>query len=582
MRHFLTRLLRPRHSTLLPEEAGSDAQAQLMPELENPLHADWDIINDVTRLPEYKEVLTLPGKSFELGEQVRKNLAAVSCTGCIVIFVTPQAYNQADHLSLLQRIRQVTLNTVAIDSVLVLPSVLLMLHDKSLGLEKRAKTKADRKAGQVADTIVLFKQYLSMACRQNASDVHLVIKKDSNSGAVLFRLDGKITFIDRMPFSDMLDAVGAAYTNLAEEGTRSEPTFNIKAMQSCRIPLRVDGQDYKLRWQSTPIAGGVHVIFRVLLQENPDAEVKTLEQSGYAPSHCHLLNLAVRHTVGVIFVVGPAGAGKSTLLKTLMMMVPNRLENLAYSIEDPAEYKMFGVSQISLQRSITDPSDFNPFIPAMRMVLRGDPDMILVGEVRDRESLSLLKLMVQSGHGVMSSLHASNATAVVERLTSEEMGMNRQTLSARDFLSAIVFQQLVPLLCPDCKLPAAEHLPMNVQTILREKFEMDISTMFVKKPAGCPCCKNKGVKGRTVVAEVILPDHEYRRLIREGKDGEAEDYWRSSRTARFTEPDCNGKTALEHGLYKVHQGLIDPLDLERTFAPFEVHDVLGMKIDGTY
>lgn len=534
------------------------------------------LINDLSQLPKYTEVLTLPGKPYQLGDTARKRLAAVSTKANILVLTTPDAYNKADHLSLVQRIHNGVRGKTPVESIQVRSSVLLMLHDKQLGPERRIKV--DRKAGQEAETIVMFTEYASRAARIGASDLHFVIKKDSNSGAVLARQHGSISLIDRVPYQDLLDAVGAAYTNLAEEGTRSEPTFNAKAMQSCRIPITVDNREFKLRWQSAPISGGVHVALRLLGQEAPgQAKKESLIEQGYAPSQVKLLDLAVRKTFGVIFVSGPTGSGKSTLLKSLMMYSEDRLSRIAWSIEDPVEYKMFGVSQVSVQRSITDTSDENPFLPAMRMVLRADPDTILVGEVRDKESLSLLKLMVLSGHAVMSSLHASNSTGVVERLVSEELGLSRQTLSTRDFLSAVVYQQLVPMLCPCCKQPALNHLSDEYVAILTKKFAMDVGTMFVRNPEGCSECDGKGVKGRTVVAEVNLPDHEYLTLVRNDNDVGAEEYWRKTRTATFTEPDCTGKTALEHGLYKVHCGLIDPIDLERSFVPYAVHTVIPLK-----
>jgi type II secretory ATPase GspE/PulE/Tfp pilus assembly ATPase PilB-like protein len=535
------------------------------------------LVSDISQLPGYTDVLTLPGKPYQLGDTVRKKLAAVSTKANILVLATPDAYNKAEHLSLVQRIKHGVRGKTPIESIQVRGSVLLMLHDKQLGPERRIKV--DRKAGQEAETIVMFTEYASRAARIGASDLHFVIKKDSNSGAVLVRQHGSINLIDRVPYQDLLDAVGAAYTNLAEDGTRSEPTFNAKAMQSCRIPMTVDNREFKLRWQSAPISGGVHVALRLLGQEAPGQTKKeSLLDQGYAPSQVRLLDLAVRKTFGVIFVSGPTGSGKSTLLKSLMMYSEDRLSRISWSIEDPVEYKMFGVSQVSVQRSITDTSDENPFLPAMRMVLRADPDTILVGEVRDKESLSLLKLMVLSGHAVMSSLHASNSTGVVERLVSEELGLSRQTLSTRDFLSAVVYQQLVPKLCPCCKLPAEEHLSDEYKAILTKKFGMDLQTIRVRNPDGCSECEGKGVKGRTVVAEVNLPDHEYLSLVRSGDDTGAEEYWRSTRFATFTEPDCTGKTALEHGLYKVHCGLVDPVDLEKSFVPYAVHTVIPLKV----
>jgi type II secretory ATPase GspE/PulE/Tfp pilus assembly ATPase PilB-like protein len=167
---------------------------------------------------------------------------------------------------------------------------------------------------------------------------------------------------------------------------------------------------------------------------------------------------------------------------------------------------------------------------------------------------------------------------VLARLTSEEIGIAPTTLAAKKYLSAVMYQKLLPKLCPHCKLPAVEHLPLKTQALLRHKFGVNPATMFVANEAGCPACKVEelglaGTKGLTVVAEILTPNDSILAAIAQRDWAEVERLWRSQRHCGFDAPDMAGKTAFEHALYKACIGLIDPNDIEADFESFTTYNV---------
>lgn len=525
-----------------------------------------------TEFPEYEEVLTAPGSKYAIAEALQSKLAAIQIDADTAwVLVDKDFYNRHDCVSLLDRLRR---NFKVVSVYHTSASVILTLYAKS----STNGVRRDRDESETALSIILFNDVMLKAAERNASDVHFAIRDDTQTAAVMCRVDGLIRKSLSLPASNALDAIGAAYTKLAEDSSRSDVAFNRRSMQSCTIPMQLNGQFYKIRFQSIPVNGGLDVILRLLQSTSKSAQKPTrLDELGYAQSQCKQLDYAARRTVGAIVVSGVTGSGKSTTLKTLMTLSPTRHTRKSYSIEDPVEYKMFGVSQISVQRKALDEDENGnaAFKAAMRVVLRADPDIIMVGEVRDAESCSLMKSAVQSGHQVMTTVHATSAIDIVQRLTSSELGLPRETLGSRNFLSALIYQRLVSRLCPDCKIPllkaGTELVPESTIHLLRSKFGLDPSTMFTTNPDGCEHCDHLGSKGVTVVAEVITPDSTILKLLREGRDVEAEEYWRRKRCVQFDHPDCDGKTAFEHGLYKAHLGVVDPVVIENAFEPFETY-----------
>lgn len=522
-------------------------------------------------LPSYRSLLTAMTGALPVPERHQHEVALLAASPSEAVLVCLESYyGSSAYFSLCERARRagysISRELIAEDS-----GVLLIEYSRAA----RASTGAGVDAGEESLSAQIFEELVTLAVDEGSSDIHIAIREDT--GAVLLRIDGRLRLQRKFPSSTLNDAVGFAFTKLAAESSRSHSTYNSKQAQSCSVPMRIRDRQLKLRYQSFPVAGGQDVTLRLLFTDGQDGKILSLTEGGYSEDQVAELNLAVRKSVGAIFVAGVTGSGKTTTLNTLMQGIPGRAQLKLYAIEDPSEYKMFGVSQVSVQRDAADQSSGNPFIGAMRTILRADPDVIMVGEVRDRETGSMLKGMIQSGHRVLTTVHAPSGIEIVERLTSDELGLSRQTLSARNFVSAFVYQRLVPLTCPHCGLPASEHLPAHTQRLLQEKFGISMDGVRIMNPQGCPHCKGRGSKGLTVAAEVIVPSLEMLQLIREGKDLEVERLWRQTRVTAFTDGNMKGKTAFEHALYKMSQGLVDPNVVESDFEPFESYNVLPLR-----
>lgn len=540
-----------------------------------PLGEQGRSYNDISELPPFRELLTASGNAqFTVQESLHQCVAALCQKSAALLLATDEFRSTNEYLSMRQHL------TAAYPSVIeaiTIPAVLLSLYS---GVENQGK-RSDRKEGDEALSIKLFQRIATKAIRERCSDVHIVILDEAQSAVVLFRIDGVIHLSERIPQSHATSAVSVAFTKLAEKGSRSEGAFNQSMDQSAMIPIEFGTEQYKLRYQSLTVSGGFKVVLRTLQTTySKDAEAKSLDELGYSADQCRSLYAAARKTAGLIVITGPTGSGKSTTLKTLMTHSPTRHQRIQYSIEDPVEYKIFGVSQKSLQRGAND-DDTTAIIAATRSVLRGDPDELMVGEVRDSEMASLLTMFVQSGHQCMASVHAASGIDIIARLTSEGIRMPRDAFGSRNFLSALVYQRLIPLLCEHCRVPSHEAtdvmLPAYLRDVLRNRFALDPDRMYVTNPHGCDKCGNTGTHGRTVIAEVIRSDLHMRKCFREARDDDAEILWRANRTASFDEPDCTGKTALEHGLYKASIGLIDPVVLDAMTEPLDDYQIYPIK-----
>ncbi|MBC8737283.1 hypothetical protein F6X40_10730 [Paraburkholderia sp. UCT31] len=537
-------------------------------------------------LEQFDEVLTAPEGKLPIADFMHKEVALLETSAAEVLLVCSDAFYGSQHyMTLLQRAHRSEI-AVARTYIASNPGILGIIYDQEQRRALRAKQNGfGTVVTKKAESVETFESIIADAVREGATDIHFLIREADDISTVLFRIDGLLRKGPSYPSVALNDSAGVAFTKLAEEKSRSHPAYNHRVPQNCTVPLsKIAGRNLRLRYTTVPVEGGLDVVLRVLYTDDSNRPTASLPQLGYSPSHQKDLDLAARKTVGTIIIAGVTGSGKSTTLKTLMTMDPERHTWKSYSVEDPAEYKMEGVSQWSVQRTAETQStaaggSSNPFAAAMRVLMRADPDVIMVGEVRDQETGSLLKSMVQSGHQVYTTVHAASAPEIIERLTSEEIGLMRTTLSSRNFISALVYQKLIPLTCGECKLPAVGNLPDAYLELIKTKFGVSPESIRIAHPEGCPACKQRGVKGQTVAAEIIVPDSQFLKFLRDGDDLEAEEYWRGSRTAAFDEPDCTGKTAFEHSLYKMSQGLIDPRLIEGSFEPFETYRLHTPKKD---
>ena len=204
----------------------------------------------------------------------------------------------------------------------------------------------------------------------------------------------------------------------------------------------------------------------------------------------------------------------------------------------------------------------------------------MIGEIRDTESARIATELTQTGHRVLSTVHGEGCVDVLSRMTGDLLQVPADILGTKKYLTAVIYQKLLPLLCPHCKVPARALLTKEKQRLLTEKFCVDVGNMYMANAEGCDECRlngavTEGTKGQTLVAEILTPDDAMRVEMREKNWPEVERLWRSARSKPFGHSDMTGKTAFEHALSKATQGLIDPNDIEADFEPFETYQIFG-------
>ncbi|MDR3397876.1 MAG: ATPase, T2SS/T4P/T4SS family [Pandoraea sp.] len=411
-----------------------------------------------------------------------------------------------------------------------------------------------------------FDLMIERAIEADASDIHFEFREGEHV-RVRMRIHGKLRVTsdtDRLSrdYHAMLDAVSAAYNSRADPSSRSHNHFDEDQHQSCSIPLTLRNRKYQLRLQTVKENRGVDVILRLLVNEAIDADVMTLSDLGYSDDQVEVLENAVFRSPGLTIIAGETGSGKSTTLRTMMWYERDAGKKF-FSIEDPVEYIQPHVTQIPIQRRAEDGPGESPFGAAAKVLLRGDPDKLMPGEIRDVETGSFAKSMTETGHQVLSTVHASSAFGIIPRLVSDEIGMPLSAVTAPNFLTAMVYQKLIAVLCDHCKVPAVGRLDAATLDVL-VGLGIDTSRINVTGP-GCTHCKGRGTAGQTVVAEVCEVTDDLLDLLRQSKFWDAQRYWRAHHDGDLMSPVMYGKSAMEHAIYKMTQGRIDPRDIESAF-----------------
>lgn len=423
-----------------------------------------------------------------------------------------------------------------------------------------------------SDGLEWFRTIVKVGLDLNASDIHIEIREKFTD--IRVRLDGVMRDVMTVPSSVALQGVASAYTMQAEERSRSEVAFNEMLAQAAMIPLTLGDQKVNLRYQTHAVVGGLDATLRILKVKSSD-KILTLDQLGYLPQQVDEFHKATASSSGGVFVAGVTGSGKTTTLNTLLSgLIQGGLRKII-SIEDPVEYIVKGVSHYSIQRSAAGSAN-NPFLAAMMAFLRMDPDVGMFGEIRDKVSANMAEAAIQTGHKILTTVHATSALGIIGRLCSSAIGLSRDSLCAPGFISALVYQVLMPLNCPHCKLPARSAMdPKDLQPY-HDLFGLDIDQIYVASNDGCSHCRipgidyskstRVGVKGVKVAAEVLLPDEHVLQLLLKGDDFGAKRYCSQQRVSRFDEPDMTGKEVWAHVLYDISRGAVDPFYFEYTFG----------------
>ncbi|WP_080416850.1 ATPase, T2SS/T4P/T4SS family [Burkholderia ubonensis] len=548
----------------VPARAAAHDQAKTLP--------NWSRVQSVAELPAIHRIYTAAKADFEVPESLRAVLVATGHEGgAASILIDPASYRQASmHVdSLRERLRKAQIRVVkaAFADRDLIAAIYKTEHHEAL---------VDDIATSSSDESRLFDTFIRYGIENGATDLHVIVK--GQHGVVKYRIDGEMEVMKGSTKGvytreQLNGAFGYAYNKLMADRTGSHSSFTSEDFQSCKIPYRVGEKAMNLRWQSSRGFEGFTVYIRFLMKDKT-FKADRFQDFGYEDDQADMFARVGRTRKGMILIVGETNSGKSTALTHYIETLPDRDKLNIIMVEDPTEKAVDGTSlQISLQRKLSVESDKTPFREVQGVLMRSDPCIIAQGEIRDIDSGTCAKTLLESGHQVLATSHAPGVMDAFVRLTSSEIGFSMETLTRPRFWALVVAQALVPRLCSCSSDQCADETIPHITAFIRERFQIDTSNMRTKKEGGCPLCSGRGTKGLTVVAEMYQPTRNFLQAMRSNDDYAAERIWRSESDKRFDSPDMRGKTMFEHALYKAYKGLIDPRQVE-TFELFDQYEIM--------
>lgn len=435
----------------------------------------------------------------------------------------------------------------------------------ALSYDKEAFVAAPETASsqlEVTASTQLFDAIVMEALKRGSSDIHVMMGRKTSQ--VRARINGELIELRELS-SPVAEAMCRAMFSQADVDSRiGKSTFNERECQDASVTrnLLIDGrlEQVKIRWASGPVWPDAFDVTLRLLTTNTAKKTKTLADLGFTAGQMEIIDEALRAPTGAIVLAGSTGSGKSTTNTVLADMWIKRFNGtkLLRTIEDPPEYVIPGARQTPANRSDKDTgladSSFNK---ALRAAMRMDPDAILVGEIRDGLTAELTQQAIQTGHKVFTTVHAGSPFGAITRL--EDLGLARARMMGEGFISLIIYQILVPLLCEHCSRPfTASDVPPALAALLLSDMPGNLGGIRVRGP-GCSHCEN-GHRGRTVLAELLMPDKTIRHAMLRQQDMLAEAYWRGGLATRHGATQALSN--VDHAKRLVAQGRLSPVDAE--------------------
>lgn len=345
-----------------------------------------------------------------------------------------------------------------------------------------------------APVIKFVNSLLFRAVKEKASDIH--IEPYEKDFVVRYRIDGVLYDIIRQPkrayaaISSRIKVMGQL--DIAEK----------RLPQDGRIKIKLAGKDVDIRLSTVPVINGERIVMRILEQSGAVIE---LEKLGFSEKNCKEIERLIFKKYGIILVTGPTGSGKSTTLSACLSKLNDPERNIL-TVEDPIEYQIQGVNQVQVNAKIG-----LTFARALRAFLRQNPDVIMVGEIRDKETAEIAINASLTGHLVLSTLHTNDAAGTTTRLI--DMGVEPFLVASS--LLGVIAQRLIRKVCLKCRIP---HQPNDF-----ELQELGLSQLpegaQVFRAVGCPTCSQSGYAGRMVISELLVVDEKMRSLIVRNTDG---------------------------------------------------------------
>ncbi len=335
--------------------------------------------------------------------------------------------------------------------------------------------------------VKLVSTLITRAVNERASDIH--IEPGERDLRVRFRIDGVLHEVMTTPRS----AAGAVVSRLKIMAELDIAERRVP--QDGRVGLRVGGRPFDLRVASMPTIHGEKVVIRIL---DKDDAIHQLSDLGFLPHALERFSSSYLKPYGAILVTGPTGSGKTTTLYAALNVLNSPTKNII-TVEDPVEYRLPGITQVQVNRKAG-----LLFATALRSILRSDPDIVLVGEVRDTETAQIAVEAALTGHLVLSTLHTNDAASSIGRLI--DMGVEPYLVSSS--LDSVVAQRLARRLCERCRRPR-EAEP---EVISRMGFDPGEGSFPLYEPGGCKFCTGTGYRGRLAITEVLMVSEEIQHM----------------------------------------------------------------------
>lgn len=377
----------------------------------------------------------------------------------------------------------------------------------------------EKSAGE--SPVIKFVNYLlSNALREGASDIHIEPKERYTK--IRYRIDGVLFDMMQSP-AKMHPAVVSRLKIMANLDISER-----RVPQDGKIAVRMGGRGVDLRVSVLPTSHGEKVVIRLL---DSKSVMKGLESSGMEPDVLEVFMAQIRVPNGILLVTGPTGSGKSTTLYSALSQMESSELNIS-TVEDPVEYNLEFCNQVQVREKVG-----MTFAGALRSLLRQDPDIIMLGEIRDNETARVAVQAALTGHLVLSTLHTNDAPSSVSRLV--DIGIEPYLIAAS--LNAILAQRLVRRICPKCK--EKYKAPDNIKQYLKIA---GIKANEVVRGVGCDECRDSGYQGRAGIFELLIVDDEFRKLINHDPsvNGMRDAFLRSGQASLF-----------DDGMKKVKQGI---------------------------
>ncbi|MDH0341963.1 GspE/PulE family protein [Chromobacterium haemolyticum] len=439
---------------------------------------------------------------------------------------------------------------------------------ESAGEVVAKSTLVDDRTFRQSEVVNLIREAVDEGC----SDIHFVVRNETCH--VRFRINGTMETVHEFTPQQGIDLCSTIYQSMCDE---AEEFFKPNRPQDGRLKNTYVNQCglFGARVATRPTDDGLLMVLRLLTS---NSVIHTLPQLGYLDEQVALIRRMKLRTTGskggVNVFGGPTGSGKSTsvhsalteLLQEFWHEDKNKGPTInLLTVEHPPEKQIEGAVQTPL--IIDDGDEGQAWGKSVTNLVRLDPDVIFVGEMRDRASAKAAISAAQTGHGVWTTLHANDCVAILERL--RDMGVEDSLLTDPATITGLINQSLVRVLCPECRRPFAEHkhlLPADL--VERIEQTCDVSGIYLQGP-GCnhPKCK-RGVIGRSVVAEVLMPTQKFMRVFKEQGKAEARLYWVNH---------MNGITKNKHLILRINQGLVDPRMAEADVCPLD-EDLITLEI----